>query len=62
MEVVEPTGATVLLTARLGGHPIKVHAPAGFRVAAGDRVWLRCAPTALRCYDPETGLALATDG
>lgn len=46
VEVVEPTGATVLLTARLGGHPIKVHAPAGFRVAAGDRVWLRCAPTA----------------
>jgi multiple sugar transport system ATP-binding protein len=58
VEVVEPTGAAVLLTVRLDGHPVKVMAPAGFRAEPDLTVWLRPQPAALRFYDPETALAL----
>lgn len=62
VEVVEPTGAAVLVTARMDGQPLKVQAPPGF-VAEPDRaVWLRLQPAALRFYDPETALALAVGG
>ncbi|MEJ3742272.1 ABC transporter ATP-binding protein [Actinomycetes bacterium KLBMP 9797] len=60
VEVVEPTGATLLLTVRLGEHQVKVQAPAGFRVAPDETVWLRSTPETLRLYDPETSLALST--
>jgi multiple sugar transport system ATP-binding protein len=59
VEVVEPTGAALLLTARLGDEQVKIQAPATFPVAADQRVHLRAAPEALRFYDPGTGLALA---
>ncbi|GLH97698.1 ABC transporter ATP-binding protein [Phytohabitans aurantiacus] len=58
VEVVEPTGAAVLLTVRLGEHQIKVQTAPGFRVAPDDTVWLRSTPEALRLYDPETSLVL----
>jgi multiple sugar transport system ATP-binding protein len=58
VDVVEPTGASLLLTVRLGGEPIKVHAPAGLSIAPDAKVWLLCPPTALRFFDTATGLAL----
>jgi multiple sugar transport system ATP-binding protein len=58
VEVVEPTGAAVLVTARLDGHPVKVQAPAGFSAEPDSAVWLTLQPAALRFYDPETALAL----
>jgi multiple sugar transport system ATP-binding protein len=62
VEVVEPTGAAVLLTVRLDGHVVKVLAPAGFQAEPDLPVWLRLAPAALRFYDPETALALEPVG
>jgi multiple sugar transport system ATP-binding protein len=58
VEVVEPTGAAVLLTVRLGERALKVQAPATFRAAPDAPVWLRCSPSTLRFYDDSTGLAL----
>ncbi|MBO0868333.1 MAG: ABC transporter ATP-binding protein [Micromonosporaceae bacterium] len=58
IEVVEPTGATVLLTVRLEGHVLKVQAPPGFAAQPDTDVWLRCEPGSLRFYDAETGTAL----
>jgi multiple sugar transport system ATP-binding protein len=58
VEVVEPTGAAVLLTVRLGGHELKVQAPASFRTRPDSEVRLDCPPESLRYYDPESGLAL----
>jgi multiple sugar transport system ATP-binding protein len=65
VDVVEPTGAAVLLTVRLddrageGSHQVKVQAPAGFQAEPGSPVWLDLQPAALRFYDPETALALS---
>ncbi|WP_306214733.1 ABC transporter ATP-binding protein [Actinoplanes sp. RD1] len=58
VEVAEPTGAAVLLTVRWAGGELKIQAGAGFRAAAGDRVDFHFPGTALRFFDPETGLAL----
>jgi multiple sugar transport system ATP-binding protein len=60
VEVVEPTGASVLLTVRLDEHQLKVQAPPGFPAQPEDTVWLRSAPEMLRFYDPQTSLALVT--
>jgi multiple sugar transport system ATP-binding protein len=60
VEVVEPTGAAVLLTVRLDEHQLKVQAPPGFPARPDDTVWLRSAPEMLRFFDPETSLALVT--
>jgi multiple sugar transport system ATP-binding protein len=60
VEVVEPTGASVLLTVRLDEHQLKVQAPPGFPARPEDTVWLRSAPEMLRFYDPQTSLALVT--
>ncbi|HET8660904.1 MAG TPA: ABC transporter ATP-binding protein [Micromonosporaceae bacterium] len=60
VEVVEPTGASVLLTVRLEGHQLKVQAPPGYQVEPDSQVWLRCRPESLRFYDAETALALAS--
>jgi multiple sugar transport system ATP-binding protein len=62
VEVVEPTGAAVLLTVRVHDHELKVQAPAGFQVEPDSSIWLACPPQSLRFYDPETGLALAAAG
>ena len=58
VEVVEPTGASVLLTVAFDGHELKVQAPPTFAARPGETVWLRADPEALRFYDPETSLAL----
>ena len=58
VEVVEPTGASVLLTVRLGDHELKVQAPPTFDTRPEASVWLRADPSAMRFYDPETSLAL----
>jgi multiple sugar transport system ATP-binding protein len=60
VEVVEPTGASVLLTVAFGGHELKVQAPPTFATGPGETVWLRVDPASLRFYDPETSLALLT--
>jgi multiple sugar transport system ATP-binding protein len=62
VEVVEPTGAAVLLTVRLDGHLVKVQAPAGFQAEPDRPVWLGPQPAALRFYDPETALVLIPGG
>ncbi|GAA1034596.1 ABC transporter ATP-binding protein [Virgisporangium ochraceum] len=58
VDVVEPTGAAVLLTVRVDGHELKVQAPATFRTEPDSVVRLDCPPESLRYYDPETGTAL----
>jgi multiple sugar transport system ATP-binding protein len=58
VEVVEPTGASVLLTVLLGPHRIKVQVPPDFATRPDATIWLRCDPAALRFYDPQTSLAL----
>jgi len=58
VEVVEPTGASVLLTVTFGGHELKVQAPPTFATQPGETVWLRIDPASLRFFDPETSLAL----
>jgi multiple sugar transport system ATP-binding protein len=60
VEVVEPTGAAVLLTVRLADHQLKVQAPATFVTAPDAKVHLQCPAAALRLYDPDTGLTLAS--
>ncbi len=58
VEVAEPTGASMLLTARWAGGELKIQAVAGFRAGAGDRILIHFPPSSLRFFDPETGLAL----
>jgi multiple sugar transport system ATP-binding protein len=58
VEVFEPLGATVLITATLAGQRIKVQAPASFRAESGDELWLHFEQDSLRWYDPESGVAL----
>jgi multiple sugar transport system ATP-binding protein len=60
VEVVEPTGASMLLTVLLEGHRLKVSAPPTFAVDPEQQIWLRFDPGSLRFYDPETGLALVS--
>ena len=59
--VVEPLGASVLLTVQLGDQELKVQAPPTFRTTPGSVVWLVLDPAAMRFYDPETTLALTTE-
>lgn len=59
VEVAEPTGASVLLTVVFRGHRLKVQAAPDFSAAPDSKVWLRLDESALRYYDPETGLALS---
>ena len=54
VEVVEPTGAAVLLTVDVGDEALKVAAPATFRARPGDVVYLTFPPEAMRLYDAET--------
>ncbi|MGH3613411.1 MAG: ABC transporter ATP-binding protein [Pseudonocardia sp.] len=58
LEVLEPTGSAVLLTATVGDQQLKAQAPATFRARPGETVWLTFADETLRFYDAETHLAL----
>lgn len=60
--VVEPLGASTLLTVVLGEHQLKVQAEPTVEVRAGERVLLHIAPRALRLFDPETGVAWLPEG
>jgi multiple sugar transport system ATP-binding protein len=60
VEVFEPLGSAVLITADLGGQRIKVQAPSTFRAEPGDELWLSLDQEHLRWYDPDSGAALAT--
>ena len=59
VEVVEPTGAAVLLTVDVGDEALKAAAPATFRARPGDVVHLSFPTAALRLYDAETHAALS---
>jgi multiple sugar transport system ATP-binding protein len=59
VEVVEPTGASLLLTVVVGGQRLKVSAPADLAVAPDETVRLRIDPGSVRLFDPDTALALA---
>ena len=54
VEVVEPTGAAVLLTVDVGDEALKAAAPATFRARPGDVVYLTFPPATMRLYDAET--------
>jgi multiple sugar transport system ATP-binding protein len=58
VEVVEPTGASMLLTVLLGDQRLKVSAPPDLQVSPDETVRLRIDPAAVRLFDPETALAL----
>jgi multiple sugar transport system ATP-binding protein len=58
VEVFEPLGASVLITATLAGQRIKVQAPASFRADRGEELWLILEQDSLRWYDPDSGTAL----
>jgi multiple sugar transport system ATP-binding protein len=60
VEVFEPLGSAVLITADLAGQQVKVQAPSTFRAGPGDDVWLTFHTEHLRWYDDETRLALET--
>jgi multiple sugar transport system ATP-binding protein len=60
VEVFEPLGAAVLITADLDGQRIKVQARETFRAEPGDELWLTLEQSKLRWYDPDSGAALAT--
>jgi multiple sugar transport system ATP-binding protein len=60
VQVFEPLGSAVLITADLAGQQIKVQAPNTFRAGPRDTVWLRFSPEHLRWYDSETELSLET--
>jgi multiple sugar transport system ATP-binding protein len=58
VQVFEPLGSAVLLTAQLCGQQVKVQAPAEFRADVGDDLHLRLPEHNCRWYDPETQLLL----
>ncbi|BCB91639.1 ABC transporter ATP-binding protein [Phytohabitans suffuscus] len=58
VEVVEPTGAALLLTVRLGDEQLKVQAPTTFQATPDQPLHLYAPQDSLRFYDPETSLAL----
>ncbi|HEY0637585.1 MAG TPA: ABC transporter ATP-binding protein [Pseudonocardiaceae bacterium] len=60
VEVFEPLGSAVLITAELAGQRLKVQAANTFRAEPGDELWLDLAPEHLRWYDTSSGAALAT--
>ena len=60
VEVFEPLGSSVLITADLGGQRIKVQAPSSFRAEPGDELWLSLEQDNLRWYDPDSGASLIT--
>ncbi|MBF6174754.1 ABC transporter ATP-binding protein [Nocardia blacklockiae] len=60
LRVLEPLGSSTLLTADIGDQTVKIQAPAGFRAEPGSTLALSLPPAAIRWYDPDSGLLLAT--
>jgi multiple sugar transport system ATP-binding protein len=60
VQVFEPLGSAVLITAELSGQQIKVQAPNTFTADPGEEVWLSFDPGQIRWYDAETQLVLET--
>jgi multiple sugar transport system ATP-binding protein len=58
VEVVEPTGAAVLLTVEVAGRTLKVQTPPTVRIGPGSRVWLAADPGRMRFYRPDDGTAI----
>jgi multiple sugar transport system ATP-binding protein len=58
VEVVEPTGAAILLTVAVAGEQLKVQTAPTVRIKRGDPVWLSADPDRLRFYHHETGAAV----
>ncbi|MFC6016907.1 ABC transporter ATP-binding protein [Plantactinospora solaniradicis] len=62
VEVVEPTGAAILLTVDLEGRQLKVQTPPSFRIGPGSPVWLRVDPERMRFYRAEDSTAIRLAG
>ena len=60
IDVVEPLGASTLVTAAIGDRQIKVQVSARTTHSPRDRVGLLMEPAALRFFDPESGVELIT--
>jgi multiple sugar transport system ATP-binding protein len=58
VEVIEPTGAAILLTVDVGGQQLKVQTPPTFRIASDHRIWLAMDPARMRCYHPDSTMAI----
>jgi len=58
IDVVEPLGAAILLTATVADQEVKVQVPPDVRVEPGDVVRLAFTPRSMRLYDRETGLGI----
>jgi multiple sugar transport system ATP-binding protein len=50
--VVEPLGSHLLITADIGGQPIKITAPADFPAHPNRELWLRFDPDKVRVFHP----------
>ncbi|MGI8574856.1 MAG: ABC transporter ATP-binding protein [Egibacteraceae bacterium] len=60
IEVVEPVGSELLLTASLGDdQELKMLVDSDEKLSAGDEVWVRPQPERIRWFDPEDGARLA---
>jgi multiple sugar transport system ATP-binding protein len=55
VDVVEPLGSHLLVTAIVADQRLKVLARADAAIQPDDRLWLRPEPDKLRWFDPETG-------
>ena len=62
VDVVEPLGSHLLVTASLGDQRVKVLARSDAPIQPDDQLWLRPEPGKLRWFDRETGEALGTRG
>ncbi|MCX4095456.1 ABC transporter ATP-binding protein [Nocardia sp. alder85J] len=60
LQVIEPLGASTLLTTEVAGQVVKVQTAAGFRADPGDPLTLRVPARSCRWYDPESGALLQT--
>lgn len=61
VEVVEPMGASTLLTVSFAGGSLKVQAAPTFQPPPDSQISLGFDPAALHFFDPDTGVAIAGD-
>jgi multiple sugar transport system ATP-binding protein len=61
IEVVEPLGSHLLLTALVGNQRLKVMSRADAAVTPGDTMWLRPEIDKIRWFDQESGNEIATE-
>jgi multiple sugar transport system ATP-binding protein len=59
VDVVEPLGSHLLVTAAVADQPVKVVARADATIQPDDRLWLRLEATKLRWFDRQTGREIA---